>query len=377
MNEFKDIVKNGWHPEKDGTTPPKRTTFTSSSTSSSSSPPSTKNEFKDIVRKGWHPEKEGTTLRGQVHASRPLSDLTDPSSFAPPPRRAAAAPSSPPIRAPLPPRRVQPAPSTLYDPRAARNQSFASSSSAATSAAGTTTTTTTAAAAAARDDSSHPPPPPPPYSAVSNASAPPPRLPPRKSSSVVGGGDDAVARANPGYLEGCLNQGATTRLGAAGISVPGLGIGSAASPQPAASPSPSSSLSTPANAEGTTWAQKQSALKTAASFHKDPSSVSMADARSAASTANNFRQRHGEQVKAGWDRASGLNQKYGVTDKLGAFADKHHLSADSSSAAAGGSKKPPPPPPKKKPSLGSFSPTDSGGQDGGAPPIPSSTRPKF
>ncbi|RDA92616.1 hypothetical protein CP533_0954 [Ophiocordyceps camponoti-saundersi (nom. inval.)] len=331
------------------------------------------NEFKDIVKKGWHPEKDGTTLKGQVtnlvrgkepppsnrqqHASRPLSDLTDPSTFAPPPRRAAAAPSSPAIRSPPPPRRVQPAPSTLYDPRAARNQSFASSSS-----------------ATARDDGS--PPPPPPYSAVSNPPAPPPRLPPRKSTS---GG--AEGGSNPGYLQGCLNQGATSRLGAAGISVPGLGIGSASGSQPAASsPSPSSS-STPAASEGTTWAQKQAALKTAASFHKDPSSVNMADARSAASTANNFRQRHGEQVKAGWERASGLNQKYGVTNKLGAFVDKHQSSADSSAAAA--SKKPPPPPPKKKPSLGSFGASDSGGQGGGggdggdAPPIPSSTRPKF
>ncbi|RDA87264.1 hypothetical protein CP532_1347 [Ophiocordyceps camponoti-leonardi (nom. inval.)] len=341
------------------------------------------NEFKDIVKKGWHPEKDGTTLKGQVtnlvrgketppsnrqqHASRPLSDLTDPSSFAPPPRRAAAAPASPAIRAPLPPRRVQPAPSTLYDPRAARNQSFASSSSAASTSA------------TARDDDSSPPPPPP-YSAVSNAPAPPPRLPPRNSPSVgsTGGG------SNPNYLEGCLNQGATSRLGAAGISVPGLGIGSATSPQPAPSSSPSSS-STPAttsNEGGTTWSQKQAALKTAASFHKDPSTVSMADARSAASTANNFRQRHGEQVKAGWDRASGLNQKYGVTDKLGAFADKHHLSGDSSSAAAAGSKKPPPPPPpKKKSSLGSFSASESGGGQGGGssspPPIPSSTRPKY
>ncbi|PFH56095.1 hypothetical protein XA68_17071 [Ophiocordyceps unilateralis] len=328
------------------------------------------NEFKGIVKKGWHPEKEGTTLRGQVsnlvnrgkdnppsnrqqHASRPLTDLVDPSSFAPPPRRAAAAPASPPVSGPHPPRRVMPAPSKMYDPRAARNQSFASASS--------SDSARPQQQLGMGDDSL--PPPPPPYVATSA----PPRLPPRRTTvaadehvSPKGGGGSG------GYLDGCLNPAATSRLGAAGISVPGLGIGSPAGAQPT---SPSAAA---VPSEGTTWAQKQSALKTAASFHKDPSSVSLNDARSAASTANNFRQRHGDQVKAGWERTNSFNQKHGVTEKVGAFVDKHQL------ASAGGKKAPPPPPPKKKPSIGGFAASDSGGQrQDGPPPIPSSSRPNF
>ena len=38
-------------------------------------------------------------------------------------------------------------------------------------------------------------------------------------------------------------------------------------------------------AEGTTWAQKQAALKTASNLNKDPSSVSASDAKSAVGTA--------------------------------------------------------------------------------------------
>lgn len=332
------------------------------------------NEFKDIVKKGWHPEKEGTTLRGQVsslvrgkdntpstrqqHASRPLSDLADPSSFAPPPRRAVHAPASPPVRGPPPPRRVQPAPSTYHDPRAARNQAYTNE--------------------AARQQGNAPEggedaPPPPPYVASPTS---PPNLPPRRASVPAGEKKDAGQGGGGGYLDGCLNPGASSRLGAAGVSVPGLGIGSGSG----SGSRLHTTTTTPAQTEGTTWAQKQSALKTAASFHKDPSSVSMTDARSAASTANNFRQRHGEQVKSGWERVNGLNQKYGVSDKVGAFVNKHQPAAGESSAAAAAGKKappPPPPPPKKKPSLGGFGASSSGGDRDGPPAIPSATRPSF
>ena len=53
---------------------------------------------------------------------------------------------------------------------------------------------------------------------------------------------------------------------------------------------------TTAPARGTTWAQKQAALSTASQFQRDPSKVNSADAHAAFSTANNFRQRHGEEV---------------------------------------------------------------------------------
>ncbi|KLU82046.1 hypothetical protein MAPG_01125 [Magnaporthiopsis poae ATCC 64411] len=235
-----------------------------------------------------------------------------------------------------------------------------------------------------------------------------------------------------------LNQGAIGRLGAAGISVPGLGIGSGSrtspshdSPASASSSSPSQlgglqgrfaklSTSSPLSSlpsaaistqpqpqappsEGTTFAQKQATLKTAADFHKDPRSVSLSDARAAASTMNNFRQRHGDQVAAGLKTANGLNQKYGVTDKVAAYSQQQggtaapQASADSSTAAGpqqggaspglGGSlasagalaagalakkRPPPPPPPKRKPDVGRATVVDDE-----PPPIPHATRPTF
>lgn len=233
----------------------------------------------------------------------------------------------------------------------------------------------------------------------------------------------------PSASSGYLNQSAISRLGSAGVSVPGFGIGKTASPEPAASPAapaPSGSHmnelqnrfsklgkssfggggsgSTTASAppaEGTTMEQKQAALRTASNFHKDPSSVSMADARGAASTFNNFRQRHGDQVASGVRSANNLNQKYGVADKLGGFAaagGQAHVgrqeegvvgtggspgpASPSLSGVLGKKKPPPPPPPKKKPGLGGPPPPpgpSSGGDDDGGPPppIPMSTRPNW
>ncbi|PHH61136.1 hypothetical protein CDD81_753 [Ophiocordyceps australis] len=265
--------------------------------------------FKDLVKKGWHPEKEGTTLKSQVsslvgrkqdsastdatpHSSRPLSSLKDPATFAPPPRRTAA----PPPPSFTGPRNVVPAPSKYSDAHVA-------------------------------------------------ASVTAPALPPP------------------------------------GVSVPQLGIGRAASPAKTTDTPP---LSAAAASKGTSWAEKQAAVKTAASFHKDPSSVSLADAKRAASTANNFRQRHGDQVAAGVGKAQGIDQKYGISNRLGALVgakqDAQPVAAAGSSspppAASGlaGKKKPPPPPPKKSALGGSSIPSRA---DDLPPEIPMATRPSF
>lgn len=127
-------------------------------------------------------------------------------------------------------------------------------------------------------------------------------------------------------------------------------------------------------------------------FKKDPSSVSFSDAKSAASTANNFRERHGEQVASGVKTANSFDQKYGVSGKVGGYLGnaggsgsggeagrtpspaQSHLSTISNAAGLLGKKKPPPPPPpKKKPELGG-NPVD-GGDDDAPPPVPMSTRP--
>ena len=231
----------------------------------------------------------------------------------------------------------------------------------------------------------------------------PPRLPPRGAASPPAY-ESVTAFAPAAETErGVVNQNAVNRLGAAGVQVRGLGISSPSSQSqttsPAAPQPASSSLSelqsrfsrfnvgspnsTPSSTHqetgvatsngggggaGTTWAQKQAALRTASNFHKDPSSVSLSDARTAASTANNFRERHGEQVTSGWKTAQGVNQKYGIAERFGGVSGGASSTAGQESGVIGGSsasageaaaakKKAPPPPPAKKVGLG-----------GGAPP---------
>jgi hypothetical protein len=123
--------------------------------------------------------------------------------------------------------------------------------------------------------------------------------------------------------------------------------------------------------------QKQEAFRTAQNFHKDPSSVSMADAKSAASTANNFRARHQDQIAAGAQKANGWNKKYNVTGRVNSFLEKQASPVSEqppsevqaplgSPTPANINRKPPPPPPPKKPS-GMHAP----------PPVPLGTKPSF
>lgn len=235
----------------------------------------------------------------------------------------------------------------------------------------------------------------------------PPRLPPRQNSHP----DLHAPAPPPTYQEsvqtpptnpsqGILNQGALNRLGQAGVNVSGFGIGRTASPPvptrnasnappppPARTASPAQSgqlgelqsrfgklntgSSQPAATPGggTTFAQKQAAFNTARSFHKDPSSVSFSDMRSAASTANNFRERHGEQVAAGVKTANGLNQKYGVVDRVNSVASGSGAASTASPPPGPVGKKPPPPPPPKKKGL-----TDNGAPS--PPPVPLSSKPR-
>lgn len=199
-------------------------------------------------------------------------------------------------------------------------------------------------------------------------------------------------------------------MGAAGVSVPELGIGGASTPTPPPrSPVPShssgpnasqldelqsrfsrlNSSGSPAKetpSEGTSFAQKQAAFKTVSSFRNDPSSVSFSDARNAASTANNFRERHGDQVKSGWQSANKFNDKYGITNKVGCYAgigaqqpsepaspmiEMRDNTSEGQSSIVG--KKKPPPPPVKRAELSASGVS----KDTGPPPIPMASKPKF
>ena len=235
----------------------------------------------------------------------------------------------------------------------------------------------------------------------------PPRLPPRQDPNPVPSPSPTNGAASPAsdVHRGFLNQCSLDRLGAAGVSVSGLGIGGLTSPHrgPAQVHAPRSDVPQlngpqsrfsrlpPASPraersnEGTSLAQKQAAFKTVSSFRNDPSSISFSDARSAASTANNFRERHGDQAKSGWQSVSRLNDKYGVSDKVGSYdgIGSPQTSKPASPAiemtdnTQGGhcsvlGKKKPPPPPIKKATLASSRVL----RDVRPPPIPLASKPQ-
>ncbi|GAO18215.1 uncharacterized protein UV8b_06290 [Ustilaginoidea virens] len=428
--------------------------------------------FKDIVKNGWHPEKSGSSIRGSVsglmgrnkdspsssetpsRVARPLSQLKDPATFAPPPKRTGSglAPAPPPVSTK---RQVVTSPSKYLDPRAEPaaeppahgEESRSSPRPCSGSTTGSSATRNLPKPPGRRDGADGRSPAPPCDEAIRNPPAAtalppslPPRLPPRGNTFTTAASSPcANARSDSDRAAGqtWLNQNAVSGLGAAGVNVPALGIGREGStnnhgiPSPSAPAQPSSGsaslgaqvnqlqaryagMGTPSAsstdakppAEGTSWAQKRAALKTASDFHKDPSSLSLADAKLAASTANNFRQRHGDQVASGIKMANGLKQRYGVMDETGAYNNSSpkpkpkpqfqsssspppsqgtvrpctdHVNSDTTAAALEQTgKKRPPPPPKKKPGLSTAPlkhPLPSHGDE--PPPVPLSTRPAF
>ncbi|CAL3964758.1 hypothetical protein PZA11_002313 [Diplocarpon coronariae] len=421
MPDFKAISKNGWHPKgKDG-----------------KSKESWRGDFKgiDTIGNWMGKDKKKSGSEDDAHISRPLHTLKDPSAFGPPPKNVnyhggAALPNQ-----------ITPdtsgwgAPLSKESIAAKKREEEEEAAREAEEAAKPKAPPLPYRANTTGLSTSHLPPPPgrkdgadgrvPVPEEKPKPPGLPPRLPPRQNSSP------ALSRAPPPQYSatadatepdahrGILNPGALSRLGAAGVSVPGFGMGGAkvkaplppSSPSPARSPAPSeppvnnpqlnelqsrfsrlSSSSSPkpaAPSEGTAFAQKQAALKTASALRNDPSSVSLGDARAAANTADNFRERHGEQVKSGWQSAYKLNTRYGIAEKVGAFGSSSapvpeprsppiETGDSTSSSPLGGTqggvvgkKKPPPPPAKRKELAG-----NGVSKEPVAPPIPFASKPK-
>lgn len=364
-----------------------------------------------IAKAGWVGKGKGNDphTAAQEHQSRPLASLKDPDAFGPPPKNVnyhggAAVPN-----AITPDRRGLGAPLSNEEVRA----SYEAEES---------------AKRAAEEEARKPKPPPVPYRAdttglatdglpkppvrqfnheeaspVAPATKPkptlPPRLPPRgptPSSPPPTYNSVTQQQATSG---GQLDRGALSRLTTAGVSVPGLNIcganqdspikqESAGAPSSVVGQKPTlnelhsrfsgSSTKSPlpeSPSQGTTFAQKQAALKTASNFRNDPSSISLSDARATASTANNFRERHGDQVAAGWKSANAFNKKYDVAGKVGGVTGSpvvdRQVSAPSPDSASSDSpvvaekKRPPPPPPKRV----------GAGSGASPPPIPLSSKP--
>ncbi|KFY23078.1 hypothetical protein V493_06111 [Pseudogymnoascus sp. VKM F-4281 (FW-2241)] len=345
-----------------------------------------------------------TDSSASQYVARPLSSLKDPSSFGPPPKKNSYSQSSP-----TTPVGSQSGPSTAYSRQSAQEPEEQEQRASEPYRRDTTGLST-----------SHLPLPPGRRGEkVDGAPAPkakpslPPRLPPRQNENPGHHTPPPPpayheAMSEPPAHRGLLNQGSLSRLGAAGVSVPGFDIGPKTT-KPALKPPPPipSRKLTPADqspshdaqmnalqsrfsqmgtsspkepaAQGTTWAEKQSALKTASSFKDNPSSVSFSDARNAASTFNNLRERHGTQVAPGPKSADAPNSKYGLADKAASHSapskqsdtEYDHGPILMEDKTVSSVKKPPPPPPKKKPGLGA--PVDN---SGGPPPIPLASKPK-
>lgn len=318
-----------------------------------------------------------------------MSSLRDPASFGPPPQRHATGSSA--GIAPQPTSRPSPT-SSFASPSHPSQTAHAAEEAPAPPKPYRVDTTGLSTAhlpppPVRRDGTGSLTSPPPPYTPAVKPAPPslPPRLPPRANA----GSPTPPTRIESPTGPGLLNQGAINRLGAAGISVPGLGIGSSNPSQttPAAGTTApqvselqsrfsrlgASSPSTPE--QGTTLGQKRAALQTAAAFQQNPGSVSASDARAAASTVNNFRQRHGDQVAAGLRGASNLHDKYGghISQHDGGIDGVGEGRGATSAVALPAKKKPPPPPPKKPMSLNSR----DGGDDAPPPPIPLASRPQF
>ncbi|KAL9578343.1 MAG: hypothetical protein Q9212_005775 [Teloschistes hypoglaucus] len=404
MDKVKGVAKGGWHPKGE----------------------SWRGDNKGINQvAGWVGKGKSSNIndRAQEHVSRPLATLKDPESFGPPPKNVnyhsgAAVPNAITLD-----RRGLGAPTSASDIREKEEAERRE-------------------AQAAEEAARKPAPPPVPYradtSGLSTSGLPkppvrrfdpeeqspasparshqkpkpslPPRLPPRQASTPV---ESLPSSPPPPYTEtanqaatqnGRINQGAASRLASAGVNVPGFGIGGSQSEHgvdgTTASPSQHSgtnnaqlnelqsrfskfstkSQDPASSSQGTSLAEKKAALSTAQSFRNDPSSVSLSDARSTAATANNFRERHGDQVAAGWKSANAVNKKYDVANRVNSYTAR---SPDSSQAQGPQNplnpvaspstmtplhKRPPPPPPQK--------PSFSGGSGASPPPVPLSSKPR-
>lgn len=270
------------------------------------------------------------------HVSQPLSSLKDPSSFGPPPKHvkyhgAAALPNeTTPDRsglgAPLPQEQIshQNAREQQRQEEWEAQQAEEEAEAQRSMPAGPYRVNTTGL----RTD--HLPPPPKrvdsPVSSGSSNSRPkpslPPRLPPRNSTPVSQEPAPPPAYSPvPSAEEGYMNQGATSRLANAGVSVPALGIGdngngSKGSPRDTTTSSPAGQA--PANELQSRFAQMRtpSNVRPApspsqsgppAQYHRnDPPPTS----GGIKSSVNNFREQHADKIDAGKQKMSGLTQRF-------------------------------------------------------------------
>lgn len=233
----------------------------------------------------------------------------------------------------------------------------------------------------------------------------PPRLPRRQNSNP----SEHTPPPPPTYWEATgaqvppPNHNAVSRLGQAGVSVPGFGINRTTSPSTtertkahtsngnavnelqsrfARMSHNSSTPSSPSGQGPISAPNLSSSYSTINKARADPSSVSLSDARNAATTANAVNQRYGSQIGSGL-RASGLVSGNGTESESTQNINSSGFSRAASlvnAAGAVGKKPPPPPPPAKRSGLGSAPQSNLPQGDGagsGPPPVPLGSKPRF
>lgn len=240
----------------------------------------------------------------------------------------------------------------------------------------------------------------------------PPRVPPRNNSSTQSPAPPPAYSAQQ-PSDPYVNEHATARLQQAGVSVPALGIGGNDSQWRRDSNPPSSASPTTAGPGGqaplnelqTRFRQMRTDSAPSPTQAPPPPARSntYGQAQSPAqsspnSTLGDLRERHGDKIQAGREKISGINEKYGISQRFNNFVDSHRSSPSTQtplvastprlastgastgasigssdvSAEAARKKRPPPPPPKKAEMrsvpVGTAAPSP--------PPLPLATKPR-
>ncbi|RAL16953.1 uncharacterized protein BO97DRAFT_474918 [Aspergillus homomorphus CBS 101889] len=396
MSGFRGVMKEGWHPKgREG----KKEGW--------------RNDFKGINQvAGWMGKGKDKDER-EEHVAVPLSSLKDPASFGPPPKHikyhgAAALPNelTPDRRglgAPLSQDQISQQNVRQQEEEQAQNEEAQKPAPPPLPYRVNRT---------GLDTANLPPPPvrrvgSPADSVTSTSSKPKPSVPPRLPSRASSTLSSQPPTPPPAYstqpqttkpLEGLLNQNATSNLSRAGVSVPALGIGSNRSPPSADSPTTTAPVGqAPVNELQSRFSQMRTTSSSPAppppvrgsTYGNESSSLSTTHTRSGSGSVQDFRERHNDKIEAGKQKLNGLNEKYGISQRVNKFFDDQkspksqvppvsspHLVAHRSSSSVdslGQRKAPPPPPPPKKAEMRS-TPVNSAGS--APPPVPFNTKPR-
>ncbi|KAL4809327.1 hypothetical protein BDV18DRAFT_157083 [Aspergillus unguis] len=402
MSGFKGIVQNGWHPKgRDG----KKESW--------------RNDFKGVNQvAGWMGKgKDPKDEERENHVSRPLESLKDPASFGPPPKHVkyhgAAAlqnqttPDRSGVGAPISQTHINNQYAYQQQQEAEEEEERRRAEEAAKRPP-----VPYRADRTGLDTSTLPPPPrrvssvasPAPSPASSRPKPPsvPPRVPPRTNTShtpppppAYSPTPSATEQTQP--LEGELNQAATSRLNQAGVSVPALGIGGRSSnptsPSAGYNQAPVNELQSRFSQMRTDSASSHSSAPAPPVRQTQSPATSGSNVANAKSAFNDFRSKHSGHIESGKQKVTGINQKYGITDRIHNAIDSNksvsserappipphpnlNRSATSSStdtASLAQRKAPPPPPPQKKAGLRS-TPVSTGSP--APPPLPLGTKPR-